>query len=72
MPVQVYVPPHKPIDEYTPAERRAWLDNHLATAGERQKKSDRFYRTAMVSLSAAFIFPILCVVAALIYRSISN
>jgi hypothetical protein len=57
--VDPYERPNKPIEEFTSAERLAWLANHAATADERQKRSESIKRTAAICLGAALLFPIL-------------
>ena len=56
--LKIYRAPKKPIDEYTSEERRAWLDNHAATAEERHKQSSSFRIVAAICLGAALVISI--------------
>lgn len=63
-----YIPPDKPHDQFTSAERKAWLANYHATAPERQKQSDRFALVATISLGAGLLLPMLGIVLAMLFN----
>jgi hypothetical protein len=56
--------PDKPADQCSPEERREWLAHYDATAPERQRQSDSFYRTAVICLGAGLLVPMLMMVGA--------
>lgn len=63
-----YVPPKKPIDQFTTQEASDFLDWYAATAGEREAQSNSFYATAAVCLGVGLLaVPVALLVSKLIH-----
>lgn len=65
---QPYTRPNKPIEDFTPEESRAYLDNHFATMPDRQKQADSFNKAAAISLGATLLVPIVAILLAMIFH----
>lgn len=62
----------KPVSEHSPEEIREWLEQYDATATERQRQSDSFYRTAVICLGAGLLVPMLMLLAATVVSKLPH